>query len=82
MAQFKIMPVMQVKIKKILDEISGVVSQSNVTSWEYERLKEWQTLSFGSPKQNEIVDKIGRKVFGQETWDAYASGETYDWRAK
>lgn len=71
---------MQAKVKKILAEISGVVSQYNVTSWELQRLREWESLSFGSPKQNEIVDKIGRKVFGEEEWNDYADGTTYNWK--
>lgn len=55
------------KLAKIKLEAMG----TELTSWEKERLKEWEQLSCGSPKQNAIVDKIGARVMGQEAWDEF-----------
>ena len=52
------------KIGKIKAEAVG----TELTSWEKERLKEWEELSCGSQKQNAIVDKIGARVMGEELW--------------
>lgn len=51
------------RIKRILDEVSGVVRQSNITDWEYQRLREWSNVEALSDKQASIVNRVERKVF-------------------
>ena len=55
----------QLRIKKILDEISGVKSQYGVTDWEFQRLTEWQGFWKLSDKQDRIVTAVEKKVFDQ-----------------
>lgn len=52
------------RIEKIEDECRGVWGQSGVTSWERERLAEWKLRCGLTPKQEEILQGIERKVFG------------------
>lgn len=60
------------RAQKVLDEVSGVVSQSNVTQWEISFLKSLvdQRISLGSEKQVQILNRIEDKVFGLEDSDA------------
>ena len=45
-------------------ECSGVWGQSGVTSWERERLAEWKARGVLTEKQEEILQQIEKKVFG------------------
>lgn len=53
------------RIEKIEDECRGVWGQSGVTSWERERLAEWKQRHSLTPKQEEILQGIEQKVFGE-----------------
>lgn len=53
-----------IRIEKLEEECSGVWGQSGVTSWERERLAEWKQRHSLTPKQEEILQQIERKVFG------------------
>ena len=53
------------RIEKIEDECSGVWAQSGITDWERQRLREWKARPFLTPKQEEILQGIERKVFGE-----------------
>lgn len=52
------------RIEKIEEECRGVWGQSGVTSWERERLAEWKQRHRLTPKQEEILQGIEKKVFG------------------
>lgn len=52
------------RIEKIEEECRGVWAQSGITSWERERLAEWKQRRGLTPKQEEILQGIERKVFG------------------
>ena len=56
------------RAQKVLDEVAGVISQSNVTQWEVSFLKNLvdQRISLGSEKQVQILNRIEDKVFGAE----------------
>ena len=54
------------RIKRIEDEIRGVVSQSGVTQWELAFLESLKQVRFGSEKQREILSRIESKVFPTE----------------
>jgi hypothetical protein len=64
----KQLPTLQERITRIQNEIRGVVSQSGVTQWELQFMKDLQQrdIAFGSPKQNEVLAGIERKVFKEE----------------
>jgi hypothetical protein len=64
----KQLPTLQERITLIQNEIRGVVSQSGVTQWEIQFMKDLQQrdIAFGSPKQNEVLAGIERKVFKEE----------------
>jgi hypothetical protein len=53
------------RIEKIEDEIRGVAAQYGVTSWERARLGEWKALRSLTPTQEEILQGVERKVFGE-----------------
>lgn len=53
-----------VRIEKIEVECRGVWAQSGVTSWERARLEEWKTRGSLTPKQEEILQQVEKKVFG------------------
>lgn len=63
----KVLPTLQQRIKRIQDEISGVVSQYNVTRWEINYMRDLQEkgIKFGSEAQNIVLDRIEKKVFGK-----------------
>lgn len=52
------------RIDLIEKECSGVWGQSGVTSWERERLAEWKARGVLTEKQEEILQQIEKKVFG------------------
>ncbi len=52
------------RIERIVKECSGVWGTSGVSSWERERLDEWKSRQSLSPKQEEILAGIEKKVFG------------------
>lgn len=54
------------RIAAIEKECSGVWGASGITSWERERLEEWKSRQTLSPKQEEILQQIERKAFGDE----------------
>lgn len=60
--------ILQQRIKRIQNEISGVVSQYDVTQWEIQFMNDLQArnIAFGSDKQNDVLARIERKVFGAE----------------
>jgi hypothetical protein len=53
------------RIEKIEDECRGVWGQYGVTSWERERLAEWKARPALTEKQEEILQEIEKKVFGE-----------------
>lgn len=53
------------RIEKLEEECRGVWGQSGVTSWERERLTEWKRRHNLTPKQEEILQGIEKKVFGE-----------------
>ena len=53
------------RIARIERECSGVWGQSGVTSWERERLAEWKRRHNLTPQQEEILQGIEKKVFGE-----------------
>lgn len=63
------LPTLQQRIKRIQDEIRGVVSQYNVTQWELQFMKDLQDkdLAFGSDRQIDVIARIERKVFGESS---------------
>lgn len=52
------------RIEKIEAECGGVWGQSSVTSWERARLEEWKLRPSLTEKQEEILRRVERKVFG------------------
>lgn len=62
------LPTLQQRIKRIQAEISGVVSQYDVTQWEIQFMNDLQArdIAFGSAKQNEVLARIEAKVFGDD----------------
>lgn len=54
------------RIKAVIDECSGVWATSGVTSWERDRLEEWQHRTSLSEKQEAVLVKIEEKVFGDD----------------
>jgi hypothetical protein len=54
------------RIKAINDECSGVWSESGVTSWERARLEEWKDRTWLSEKQEQVLEQIEKKVFGDD----------------
>jgi hypothetical protein len=52
------------RIAAIEAECSGVWGVSGITSFERERLEEWKRLNSLSPKQEEVLQQIERKAFG------------------
>jgi hypothetical protein len=52
------------RIKAIIDECSGVWGESGVTSWERDRLEEWKNRTSLSEKQEQVLQQIEKKVFG------------------
>jgi hypothetical protein len=58
------MPTPKQRIERVLKEIQGVTSQYGVTSWERDRLDEWQELDALSIKQERILQQVEEKVFG------------------
>lgn len=48
--------------------------QERLTAWERARLEEWSELAVGSIKQQDAVDRMGRKLYGVENWEIYARG--------
>lgn len=63
-----ILPSLQQRIKRIQDEIRGVVSLYNVTQWEIQFMADLQArdIAFGSDKQIEVLSRIERKVFSEQ----------------
>jgi hypothetical protein len=53
------------RIAMIEEEIRGVKSQYNITSFEQSVMQTMKSLSVGSVKQNKILEKIEIKVFGR-----------------
>lgn len=53
------------RIEKIEAECSGVWGQSGVTDWERQRLQEWKQRPALTEKQEEILQRVERKVFGE-----------------
>jgi hypothetical protein len=53
------------RIAAINKECSGVWGTSGITSWERDRLEEWQSRTSLSPKQLEILGQIEKKAFGR-----------------
>lgn len=54
------------RIKRIYDECAGVWAESGVTSWERDRLEEWKNRNSLSEKQEQVLEKIEKKVFGDD----------------
>lgn len=54
------------RIKKITDECQHIWSTYGVTSWEKDRLMEWQGRTSLSEKQEAVLVKIEEKVFGDD----------------
>lgn len=54
------------RIKRIQDEIRGVVSQYGVTQWEIAFLADIEKYESISDKQAGVLWRIERKVFGDE----------------
>lgn len=52
------------RVEKIEAECRGVWAQSGVTSWERARLEEWKQRSSLTEKQEEILQRVEKKVFG------------------
>lgn len=48
--------------------VRGADDGTNLQGWERARLAEWAGLSFGSNKQNIVVDRIGVRLYGQDAW--------------
>lgn len=65
---FRRMPLLRDKIALI--QLAGDV----LTQWERDRLAEWTELSFGSRKQEVVVDRIGARLYGTENWATYCRG--------
>lgn len=63
----QVIPALQQRIKRIQDEIRGVVSQYDVTQWELTFMRDLQErgIKFGSEKQHAVLAKIEIKVFGE-----------------
>ncbi|MDY0096403.1 MAG: hypothetical protein RBT80_27215 [Candidatus Vecturithrix sp.] len=55
------------RIERINQEISGVSSLFNITSWEKDFLKSTESRSWLSDKQESILKKIEEKVFEAES---------------
>jgi hypothetical protein len=53
------------RIAMIQEEIRGVKSQYNITSFELKVMESMKNLSVGSFKQNKILEQIEIKVFGR-----------------
>lgn len=53
------------RIEKIEAECRGVWAQSGVTDWERQRLAEWKQRPALTPKQEDILQGIEKKVFGE-----------------
>lgn len=51
------------RIEAIERECKGVWAQSNITSWERERLAEWRRLASLSARQLEVLTDIETKAF-------------------
>jgi hypothetical protein len=58
------LPSITKRANKVLEEIKGVVSQYGVSQWELTFLRHVANLTFGSPKQLEVLSGIEKKVFG------------------
>jgi len=60
------LPSLQQRIKRIQDEVRGVISQSGITQWELQFMKDLQdrNIAFGSDRQIDVIARIERKVFG------------------
>ena len=54
------------RIARVVKECSGVWGQSGITSWERERLDEWQWRSSLTEKQEAVLKAIERKAFPGE----------------
>ena len=54
------------RIQAIYDECEGVWGTSGVTSWERDRLEEWKHRTSLSEKQEEVLEQIEAKVFGDD----------------
>lgn len=54
------------RIARVMKECSGVWGQSGITSWERDRLNEWQWRSALSEKQEAVLQQIERKAFPEE----------------
>lgn len=54
------------RIKAINDECAGVWAESGVTSWERDRLEEWRQRTFLTEKQEQVLEQIEKKVFGDD----------------
>lgn len=65
---FKLMKGLQQRVNELQNEIKGVVSQTDVTQWEAQFLCDLQgkNVSVGSQKQRAIVERIEKKVFGED----------------
>lgn len=53
------------RIAAIEKECSGVWGASGITSWERDRMAEWKSRTSLSPKQEEVLQQIERKAFGE-----------------
>lgn len=54
------------RIARIFAECSGVWGASGVTSWERARLEEWKNRTSLSPNQENVLQQIEEKVFGDD----------------
>ncbi len=57
---------MQVTRRMLLSErIAAIQAKAvgrDLSQWERDRLREWSTLTWGSPKQSALVDAIGHRL--------------------
>lgn len=62
----RILPTIQERIAKILEEARGVISLSNITQWELAFLRDLQKrqVAFGSEKQLAVIARIEEKLNG------------------
>lgn len=52
------------RIAAIEKECAGVWGQSGITAWERDRLEEWKLYTTLHPKQEQILQEIEKKAFG------------------
>lgn len=54
------------RLQRVIDGASGVRTETDVSSWEWDRLHEWRGQTSLSAKQEAVVQRVEAKVFGTD----------------